>query len=121
MRTRHQDGWVEERGGRVRKWYGHYFEYVTDAEGKETRVHRGIYLGEKAKLNKWEAEKKLRDAIAATQKQQPFGNALTFEWFTRKRFIPMKCPSGRGQLGAQTWSLWNITFYPRSALSHWLR
>ena len=92
MRTRHQDGWVEERGRRVRKWYGHYFEYVTDEQGKETRRHRGVYLGDKAKLRKWQAEDKLRKVIAASQKQQPVGDSLTLEWFTRERFIPMRAP-----------------------------
>jgi hypothetical protein len=28
MRARHQDGWVEERGSRVRQWYGHYYRYL---------------------------------------------------------------------------------------------
>jgi integrase len=92
MRTRHQEGWVEERGGRIRKWYGHYFEYVTDEQGKETRRHRGVYLGEKAKLKKWEAKEKLSKEIAKSQKQQPVGDALTLEWFTRERFVPMKQP-----------------------------
>jgi len=93
MRTRGgQKGWVEERRGRVRRWYGHFFEYVTDAEGKETRVHRGVYLGDKATMAKWEAKDELKKAIAATQKQQPVGNALTFGWFTRERFLPMKQP-----------------------------
>jgi integrase len=96
MRTRHQDGWVEERGGRVRKWYGHYFEYVVDEQGEENRVHRGICLGDKAKMTKWKAEEKLREAIAATQKQQPVGNALTLDWFTRERFVPMKMPKWTG-------------------------
>ena len=92
MRTRHQDGWVEERGGRVRKWYGHYFEYVVNEQGRETRVHRGIRLGDKAKMTKWKAEEKLRKVIAATQKQQPVGDSLTLEWFVRERFIPMRLP-----------------------------
>jgi integrase len=92
MRTRHQDGWVEERGGRVRKWYGHYFEYVTDEQGKETRRHRGVYLGEKSKLRKWAAEEKLRKEIAKIQKHQPKGDLLTLEWFTRERFLPMREP-----------------------------
>jgi hypothetical protein len=49
MRTRHQDGWVEERGGRVRKWYGHYFVYTRDETGKETRHRVGVSLGRKIK------------------------------------------------------------------------
>jgi hypothetical protein len=30
MRIRHQDGWVEERGSRVKRWYGHYYRYLID-------------------------------------------------------------------------------------------
>src|SRR5215470_1662125 len=39
MRTRHQEGWVEERGTRQKRWYGHYYIYEIDASGKETRRH----------------------------------------------------------------------------------
>ena len=92
MRTRHQDGWVEERGSKRRTWYGHYFVYQTDETGKETRRHLGISLGEKAKLRKWEAEAKLRKIISAATKAQPKPNALTLEWFTRERFLPMRLP-----------------------------
>jgi integrase len=92
MRTRHQDGWVEERGSRIRKWYGHYYIYEANEYGKETRRHRGAYLGEKSTLRKWEAEEKLRKMITAAQKHQPVGNSLTLEWFTRERFLPMREP-----------------------------
>lgn len=90
MRTRHQDGWVEERGARAKRWYGHYYLYVTDESGKETRRHVGVQLGEKAKLRKWEAEDKLRKIIASASKAQPKPNRLTLEWFTRERFLPMR-------------------------------
>jgi integrase len=92
MRTRHQDGWVEERGSRNKRWYGHYYVYVTNESGKEIRRHVGVQLGEKAKLRKWEAEKKLRGIIAAHTKGQPRSDHQTFAWFTRERFLPMKSP-----------------------------
>ena len=57
MRSRHQEGWVELRGTR---WYGHFYLYEKDQNGREVRRHKGIALGEKAKLRKWEAEEKLR-------------------------------------------------------------
>lgn len=63
MRSRHQQGWVEERGLVRKRWYGHYYAYEADATGKETRRHVGVALGEKAKLRKWEAEEKLRKLI----------------------------------------------------------
>jgi len=90
MRTRHQDGWVEERGSRHKRWYGHYYVYVTDESGKEIRRHIGVQLGEKAKLRKWEAEGKLRKIIASATKAQPKPNSLTLDWFTRERFLPMR-------------------------------
>src|SRR5689334_969739 len=92
MRTRHQDGWVEERGSRHKHWYGHYYVYVRDENGRETRRHVGVQLGEKSKLRKWEAEKGLRDIIAAASKQQPRVDKLTLGWFTRERFLPMREP-----------------------------
>jgi integrase len=66
MRTRHQEGRVEERGKVRKRWYGHYYVYVRDAAGKEVRRHVGIALGDKAKLRKYEAEEKLRKFIAAS-------------------------------------------------------
>ncbi len=92
MRTRHQDGWIELRGARRRGWYGNYCVYVQDESGNEKRHHRGVYLGDKAKMRKWEAADKLRKIIAATQKQQPVGNSLTLEWFVKERFLPMRSP-----------------------------
>ena len=92
MRSRHQEGWVEERGNRLRRWYGHYFIYTRDETGKETRRHVGISLGEKSKRRKWEAEAELRKIIAASSKGRPVGNRLTLDWFTRERFLPMRQP-----------------------------
>lgn len=93
MRTRHQDGWVEERGRKVRRWYGHYYVYVKDAGGREVRQHRGIVLGEKAKLRKWEAENKLREEIKKATKGVPVGEGRTLAWFTQEKFVPMKAKS----------------------------
>jgi integrase len=90
MRTRHQNGWVEERGSRHKRWYGHYYVYSADESGKETRRHIGVQLGEKAKLRKWEAEDRLRKIIASASKAQPKPNSLTLDWFTRERFLPMR-------------------------------
>jgi integrase len=92
MRTRHQDGWVELRGTRVKRWYGHYYTYMRDESGNEVRRHVGVQLGEKAKLRKWKAEEKLRDVIAAAQKSQPRPDTMTLAWFTCERFLPMRQP-----------------------------
>ena len=90
MRSRHQNGWVEERGGSVKRWYGHYYVYEKDEQGNESRRHRGAYLGDKAKMRKWEATDKLRGIITAAAKFQPRPDFLTLEWFTRERFLPMR-------------------------------
>lgn len=92
MRTRHQDGWVEERGGHAKRWYGHYYVYELDEQGRESRRHRGVCLGDKAKMRKWEAESKLRGIITAAARVQPRPDSLTLEWYTRERFLPMRQP-----------------------------
>jgi len=91
MRSRHQEGWVEERGTRLRRWYGHYYIYTRDEAGKETRRHVGVSLGDKSKLRKWEAEQELRKIIAnATGSQPRKDGGVTVEWFTRERFVPLR-------------------------------
>jgi integrase len=90
MRTRHQDGWVEERGTRVKRWYGHYYRYMIDESGKETRIHVGVQLGEKSKMRKFEATDKLRKIITSVTKAQPKPSAQTLAWFVRERFLPMR-------------------------------
>lgn len=91
MRSRHQEGWVEERGSRLKRWYGHYFIYIRDEAGSEKRHHVGVSLGEKSRLRKWEAEQELRKIITAATGSQPRKDGgVTFDWFTRERFIPMR-------------------------------
>ncbi|HUO59525.1 MAG TPA: tyrosine-type recombinase/integrase [Candidatus Acidoferrales bacterium] len=90
MRTRHQNGWVEERKGRVKRWYGHYFVYSTDEHGKEVRRHVGVALGEKASMRKWQAEATLRKLIETASKAQPHPNTITLMWFINERFLPMR-------------------------------
>jgi len=92
MRMRHQDGWVELRGRKVKRWYGHFYIYERDEHGQEKRRHRGIYLGDKAKTCKGEAQDKLRDENKRRTKGQPAANGRTLEWFTRERFLPMRQP-----------------------------
>jgi integrase len=92
MRSRHQDGWIEERGTRQRIWYGHYYIYLTDASGQEKRRHVGVKLGEKATMRKWEAEEKLRAIIGSITKHQPTADHQTLAWFARERFLPMHSP-----------------------------
>jgi integrase len=85
-RSRHQDGRVEPRGS---KWYGHYYIYVK-REGEEVRKHKGVVLGAKARMKKWEAEQKLRGIILAGGDVPKEDDAVTLEWFIENRFMPMK-------------------------------
>jgi len=90
MRIRHQDGWVEERGSR---WYGHYYVYVKDEAGKETRRHVGVGLGGKATLRKWEAKAKLAGIIKSTTKGDPRADDQTLRWYVEEKFLPMMLPT----------------------------
>jgi hypothetical protein len=90
MRDRYQRGRVEERGNRRKKWYGHYFVYVME-NGVEVRKHRGVALGAKSDLRKWEAQEKLRAIIEReTGTVNPIKEAVTFAWFYDNRFEPMR-------------------------------
>lgn len=92
MRHRGQDGWVELRGLRSKRWYGHFFVYERNGEGREVRRHRGMCLGEKSKMSKWQAEQRLREEIKLQTKGQPTREGRTLAWFTRDRFLPMRQP-----------------------------
>jgi hypothetical protein len=59
-RDRHQSGWVEEVGKRVKKWMGFWYVYIKNADGSETRRRKKKILGVKSKMKKWEAEERLR-------------------------------------------------------------
>jgi integrase len=86
-RERHQNGWVEEVGKKVKKWKGHY--YVYDAAGK--RRHHSADLGKKSGTPKWKAEEQLRHIIERqTGTVQPAAGSDTLEWFWTHRFVPMQ-------------------------------
>ena len=70
-RDRHQNGWVEETGKKVKKWNGRYYVYLKQSDGAEHRKHRSVILGLKAQMRKWEANTKLEDII----ERQTGGNA----------------------------------------------
>ena len=94
-RDRHQAGRVEEVGKRSKKWKGHYFVYVREADGSERRAHRAVILGAKAQMKKWEAEKALqaiidKEAGGVNVKPSP---AYTFGWFWEERYRPLKEPT----------------------------
>lgn len=87
-RERHQNGWVEEVGKRVKKWKGHWNPYREDG----TRGHSSRILGEKSKMRKWEAEEALRKIINEAEGQQakcPDG-VPTFGWYWENAYLPSR-------------------------------
>jgi integrase len=93
MGKSHQKGWVIARG---KKWYGYFRRNVIDpvsSEPKSTIVP--IVLGLKAQLTKFEARESLEREIAKQKGYAPSGRAVnsssvTFGWFVRNRFLPLK-------------------------------
>jgi hypothetical protein len=97
-------------GSRAKRWYGHYYLYTRDEAGKEIRHHVGVSLGKKANQPKWEAEQELRKIIArATGSQPRKDGAVTLEWFTQVRFIPMR--EGRWRPATKRGNLYDINHY----------
>ena len=94
-RDRYQRGRVVEAGKRVKKWKGYYYVYLRNPDGSEVRAHRGVTLGLKSKMKKWEAEKKLQEIIdkstdVSALKPSP---ACTLKWFWEQRYRPLKEPT----------------------------
>ena len=96
-RDRHQRGWVEETGKRVKKWKGHYYVYVALEDGSEVRRHRSVVLGLKSRVRKWEAQQELERVIereTGSRQSRP-DDSVSLEWFVRERYLPMREGSWR--------------------------
>lgn len=91
-RDRHQEGWVEETGKKIKKWKGHFYIYRTGTDGKERRHHRAVIIGLKAQMRKWEAEKRLQEIINKENgPTAPKADAdVTFSWFWQWRYLPVR-------------------------------
>jgi len=103
---------VEETRGRVKKWKGHYYIYVRQADGTEKRFHRAKILGNVAGMKKWEAKAKLRELIATeTAKAGEIrpSAAITLESFWAERYRPMKETGWKSSTRAFT--IWFIERY----------
>jgi integrase len=93
MGTSHQKGWVSVRG---KKWYGYFRRTVLDPETNEPKtVSTPIALGLKSQMTKFEAREKLVEEIARLTGQSAGDDsikngAVTFGWFVRNRFFPLK-------------------------------
>lgn len=93
MGKSHQRGWVVLRG---KKWYGYYRRTVLDPIKNEQKVDVvPVILGQKSRLTKFQARERLEQEIAKQNGQNPGGRvmndgAITFGWFVRNRFLPLK-------------------------------
>ena len=96
MAMKFQQGTVYLQGKTVKKWYGKYLVYGHDQGGKEVRRFRNIALCPKANTPKWKAEQMLRELIlkecngAGPTSTLPADDSVTFGWFVRERYIPMR-------------------------------
>ena len=93
MGKSHQRGWVLSRG---RKWYGYFRRTVHDPETHQPRTaSTPIVLGLKSQLTKTEAREKLASEIVRligqTNEEGTVKNGtVSFGWFVRNRFLPLK-------------------------------
>jgi hypothetical protein len=93
MGKSHQKGWVVARG---KKWYGYFRRNVIDPASSETKsTVVPVVLGLKTQLTKFEARESLEREIAKQNGHAPGGRAVnnssvTFGWFVRNRFLPLK-------------------------------
>ena len=91
-RDRYQNGWVHAVGKRPR-WYGEYYVYVVDQEGKERRKHKTVVLGMGSEMKRSDAMRRLREIIDAEFHKPPLQHSsLTLKWFWEHRYWPMHRP-----------------------------
>jgi integrase len=93
MGKSHQKGWVAVRG---KKWYGYFRCTVLDPETNELKtVCKPIALGLKSQMSKSEARERLLQEItklngSSSGDDSAKNGAVTFGWFVRTRFYPLK-------------------------------
>ncbi len=93
MGTSYQKGWVSLRG---KKWYGYFRRLILDPETNQPRtVSSPIALGQKAEMNKSQAREKLAGEIIRlsgqiTEDRSVKNGTVTFGWFVRNRYLPLK-------------------------------
>ena len=102
MGKSHQRGWVVLRG---KKWYGYYRRTVLDPTKNQQKVDTvPVILGQKSELTKFQARERLEQEIAKHNGQNPGGRvmndgAVTFGWFVRNRFLPLKEANWKPETG----------------------
>ena len=93
MGKSYQKGWVSIRG---KKWYGYFRRTALDAETNELKaVSIPIALGLKSEMTKTQARQKLESEIVRLTGQTiedgtVKNGTVTFGWFVRNRYLPLK-------------------------------
>jgi integrase len=93
MGTSYQKGWVSLRG---KKWYGYFRRTILDPETNQTKtISSPIPLGLKGEMTKPQAREKLATEITRLTGQvsedgSVKNGTVTFGWFVRNRYLPLK-------------------------------
>jgi hypothetical protein len=93
MGTSYQRGWVSLRG---KKWYGYFRRTILDPETLQPKtVSSPIPLGLKGEMTKPQAREKLAAEITRlsgqiTEDGSVKNGTVTFGWFVRNRYLPLK-------------------------------
>ena len=96
MRIKYQRGTVYVRGTKPQMWYGRFLLYQQDKDGKEVRKQRNVPICPKAGVPKTRAAQMLEQIILKESTVPgkpaalPSDESVTFAWFTRQRFVPMR-------------------------------
>jgi integrase len=91
-RPRYQHGHVKEQGT---NWRGEYYVIEVNSQGKQHRKHCSVVLGERSKLTKTEAKKKLEGIIAAKLPLSP-DDSCSLRWFVENKWLPIKSAKWKG-------------------------
>jgi integrase len=100
MGKSYQKGWVSVRG---KKWYGYFRRTVLDPETNETKTaSTPVALGLKSEMTKNQAREKLESEIVKLTGQTiedgtVKNGTVTFGWFVRNRYLPLKEADWRGE------------------------
>src|ERR1039457_605408 len=93
MGSSYQRGWVRLRG---KKWCGYFRRTELDPATDEPKpVIAQVILGLKSEMSKFQAREKLESEIArlggqSTGDRSMINGAVTFGWFVRNRYLPLK-------------------------------
>ena len=93
MGKSYQKGWVSIRG---KKWYGYFRRTALDAETNEPKtVLIPVALGLRSEMTKTQARQKLESEIVRLTGQTiedgtVKNGSVTFGWFVRNRYLPLK-------------------------------